>query len=782
MTRVLLTKTRVSQFGARLFSRLRGPTSAWRLGLAFLLGHCCVHSLAELPSPRLWVSVLIAATLLAAAARCALAVSFLAGVMWAWTHGALRLADDLPVHLEGQELLVRGHIASLPDSRAADPQFLFDVSAPRAGVPRRVRLAWYRAPLRPQAGERWQLVVKLKRRNGFVNPGGFDFEGHLFREGIGAAGYVRDDSRNLRLESGSARHAVTRIRAWIALRMEQAVPATPMLGVLQGLAVGDAQKVTPAQWRVFAATGTTHLMAISGLHITMLAALAAWFGGGIVRWRNAQARGWTAMHGRVIAGAGAAIAYSILAGLSIPTQRTLIMLCMYFAMRWQRRELPVAHALGVALIAILLVDPFAPLAAGAWLSFGAVAIILLVTSGRLVQDGVVRGFVRIQTAITVGLAPLLLVAFGGVSLLSPLANAVAVPLFTLLVVPGVLAGALAAAVHPTVGALVLWVPAQLLDWIWTLFVWLAEQPLALWYVAQPSGSALTAMIIGAALLLLPGIWPTRAVGVLLCLPVLLNRPAVPAVGNFDLALLDVGQGLSVVVRTRSHVLVYDAGPSFRSGRDAAELALLPYLRHRGVRRLDRVVISHGDLDHSGGLRSLLASMPVQRLLAGPSVQPLPREATLCRSGQHWTWDGVLFEVLHPPHVAYERDNDSSCVVRVQGLGGSAVLTGDIEAAAEAELQRRGLARTDVVIVPHHGSRTSSSAALVAALQPRFALASVGYRNRWDLPKAEVVERWRAVGARTLTTAASGAIEIEFESGEPPRVREYRRSHRKYWNR
>ncbi len=772
MTRVLLAKAEV-----------------WQVGLALLLGHCCVHSLAELPSPPLWVSLLIAAMALAVAGRSALAMSFIAGLAWAGAHGALRLENDLPIRLEGRELVVRGCIASLPDSSAADPrlrgddaQFLFDVQEPRAGVPPRLRLTWYRAPSRPKAAECWQLVVTLKRRSGFANPGGFDFEGHLFREGIGATGYVRDDSRNRRFETASARYAVTRIRAWLASRMEQAVPDTPMLGVLQGLAVGDAHKVSPEQWRVFAATGTTHLMAISGLHITMIAALAAWLGGNIVRWRSAQARGWNAMHGRVLAGAGAALGYSILAGLSIPTQRTLIMLCMYFAMRWQRRELPVAQALGVALIAILVVDPFAPLAAGAWLSFGAVAIILLVTSGRLVQDGVVRGFARVQAAITIGLAPLLVMAFGGVSLLSPVANALAVPLFTLLVTPSVLVGALAAALHPTIGALALWMPARILEWTWPSLEWLAEQPLSLWYVAQPTWPALAALVIGVALILLPGIWPTRLTGVLLCLPVLLNRPAVPAVGDFEVTLLDVGQGLSVVVRTRSHVLVYDAGPAFRSGRDACELAVLPYLRHRGVRQLDTVVISHGDLDHSGGLRSLLASLPVRSLLVGPSVQPLPDEAAVCQVGQRWIWDDVLFEVLHPSGAAHERDNDSSCVVRVEGRGGSALLTGDIEVAAETELDGRGLRRTDLVIVPHHGSRTSSTESLVAALRPRIALVSAGYRNRWGLPKPEVIERWHGVGARTFTTAASGAIEIELVAGEPPRVHEYRRSHRRYWRR
>ncbi|HEY7638917.1 MAG TPA: DNA internalization-related competence protein ComEC/Rec2 [Steroidobacteraceae bacterium] len=757
-----------------------------RVAVAFLLGHCCIHCLPRLPAGHWSIALLAAALGLAGVGRFKLPAAFAAGLGWALLNCVLRSAGDLPPALEGQDLAVRGYVASIPSRAGRDSQFLLDVVAPRGGVPPQIRLVWYRsgagATSTPQAGELWQLVVRLKRRNGFANPGGADHEAQLYREGTGATGYVRDDLRNRRLAGPSLRYGVTRLRAWISGRIQDAVPDGRMLGVLQGLAVGDTQAMTAAQWRVFAATGTTHLMAISGLHISMVAALAGWLGGAIVRRPAAQARGCNAMHGQVIAGAAAAVAYSALAGLSVPTQRTLLMLGIYFVSRWFRRNLTATHTLGLSLVGVLLLDPFAPLAPGAWLSFGAVAIILLAVAGRMRRDGPITAFVRVQAAVTIGLVPLLLAAFGGMSLLSPLANAIAIPLFTLFVVPAVLLGAGAACVWLPAGEWLLALPVAMLQWAWPTLQWFAERPLALWYFPQPSIPAFCALVAGTLLLVMPGIWPTRLAGALLCLPVLLHRIPAPAVGNFELAMLDVGQGLAIVVRTQAHVLLYDAGPAFPTGRDAGELAVLPYLRSRGVRHLDTLVVSHGDLDHRGGANSVLAAVPVARILLGPSVAPLSRPGAPCRRGQRWTWDGVQFEILHPARSRQASDNDSSCVLLVRSGAGTALLAGDVEAAAESALVASGLARATTVVVPHHGSRTSSTAPFVAASHPQLALVSAGYRNRWGLPRQEVVERWRAAGARVLTTPDSGAVEIEFAAGRPPLAREYRRSQRRYWHR
>ena len=758
-----------------------------RVALAFLLGACCIHCLARLPDWHGAIGLLVAAAALTLVGRFKLVAGLLAGLIgglaWTWLSAAGRVAGDLPPALEGQDLLVRGYVASFAAQAATgDSQFLLDVAEPRRGVSPRIRLVWYGAARAPGAGELWQLVVRLKRRNGFANPGGADHEAQLFRDGIGATGYVRDDARNVQLAPPSVRYAVTRARGWISARVQEAVHDPRALGVLQGLAVGDTQAMTTEQWRVFAATGTTHLMAISGLHISMVAALAAWLGGAIVRLRSAQARGWSAMHGQVIAGATAALLYSSLAGLSVPTQRTMLMLVIYFGSRWYRRQLAVSHALGLSLVGVLLIDPFAPLAPGAWLSFGAVAIILLAVAGRVRRDGPIAAFARVQLAVTIGLVPLLLTAFGSVSLISPVANVIAIPLFTLVLVPTVLLGACAASLWLPAGDWILTLPAHVLQWTWPLLQWLAKCPLAVWHFPQPPVGALVAMVIGVVLLVAPGIWPTRLAGVVLCLPLVLQRVPGPAVGNFEVAMLDVGQGLAVVVRTHAHVLVYDAGPAFPSGRDAGELAVLPYLYRYGVRHVDALVISHGDLDHRGGANSILASVPVAHVLAGPSVGPLARPRERCRRGQRWLWDGVQFEMLHPAPSARASDNDSSCVLRIHSAAGAVLLAGDVEAGAESEIVASGLPRTTVVVVPHHGSRTSSTASFVAAARPALALISAGYRNRWGLPRREVAERWSAAGARVLTTADSGAIQITFAAGRPPLVLEYRQTQRRYWRR
>lgn len=751
-----------------------------RIGIAFLLGHCCIHVLPTLPPWKPWAGVPCALLLLLFASRWSAAAAFAAGVMWAWGNAAATLAHDLPEALEGRDLLVSGYIASLPQSVGGDVQFDMEVIAAPAQVPPRLRLVWYGAGTPPNPGELWQFAARLKRRNGFANPGGFDHEGQLFRSGIGAGGYVREDGRNRRIATASLRYAVLRTRAWLAQRVHDAVADRSALGVLQGLAVGDTRAMSSEQWRVFAATGTTHLMAISGLHISMIAALTSWFGGCLLRGPQAQRRRISAIHGQAAGGVCGALIYSMLAGLSVPTQRTLVMLCIYFAARALRRELGVDHAIGVALIGVLLVDPFAPLAVGAWLSFGAVALILLAVSGRVAREGAVKSFARVQFAITLGLIPVSIVAFGGVSLVAPAANALAVPLFTLLLVPLVLLGTFAASVYLPAGSLLLGLAAGVLEGCWPALEWLAQWPLALWYFPRVPVLFCAALALGTLLLVIPGIWPLRLAAALLCVPALTYRAAAPAAGEFRLTLLDVGQGLSAVIRTRSHVLVYDAGPAFRTGRDAGELVVLPYLRSQGVRHVDTLMISHGDLDHRGGMASVLRGMPVGRVQNGPSVTNSGRQVHPCRRGQRWVWDQVHFEVLHPDGAAYPGDNDSSCVLRVSGVGGSALLTGDIQSRAEASLAAARLPPADVVVVPHHGSNTSSTAGFVAATRPRLALIAAGYRNRWGFPKPAVLERWHAAGAQTFSTVDSGAIEVTVGADGELLPRRHRVEARRYW--
>ncbi|HEU4600488.1 MAG TPA: DNA internalization-related competence protein ComEC/Rec2 [Steroidobacteraceae bacterium] len=753
----------------------------WRIGLAFLCGDCFVQLLPQLPS-RAWVfvafSVLAAIGLTPSRVRrCIVALVF--GVLWAWLRAAQVQSDSLDPAIEGHDVWVEGWIASLPDNSEADSQFVFDVAHPAPGIPSRIRLAWYRTNLQLRPGAHWRFHVRLKRRNGFQNPGGFDYEAMLFSQGIGATGYVREDQRNLKLDDAARRYGVETIRYRIAESMALALPNSPMLGVLQGLAVGDTRQISSQQWQVFATTGTTHLMAISGLHITMIAGLLAALGRLAARLPRAQARGLTAIHGEVAGGLVGAIAYSLLAGLSVPTQRTLIMLCIYFGARILRRELSLANGLSIALLGVLIVDPFAPLTPGAWLSFGAVAVIGACAGGRLRREGTIRAFSRVQWVVTLGLVPFIVLSFGALSLVSPLANAVAVPLFTFLVVPLSLVGALCASIHQALGFPFLQLASWLLELCWPGLVWVSELPLAQWHFASPSGWQLLALVAGTLLLISPGIAPMRCAGLLLCVPATFSAgPSIDA-RAFELTVLDVGQGLASVVRTRSHVLVFDTGPAFRSGRDAAQLAVLPYLYAMGVRKLDMLVVSHDDMDHRGGMDSLLRQMPVGESRLGPSVRganPVQR----CRRGQHWTWDGVQFEFIHPGEDALAAENESSCVLLVSTGAHRVLLTGDIQDQAEASIVEHGLVNVSAVVAPHHGSATSSTAEFVNALAPQFVIFSTGYLNRWGFPKPSVVARWRAAGAMTFDTAKAGAITLSVDPRKELQIDEYRKSHRRYW--
>jgi competence protein ComEC len=753
----------------------------WRVGLAFLCGDCFVQLLPQLPSEG-WLFV--GFTVLAAAwltpsrvRRCS--VALVLGLVWAWLRAAQVQSDSLDPAIEGHDVWVEGWIASLPDNSESDSQFVFDVAHPAPGIPTRIKLAWYRTNLKLRPGEHWQFHVRLKRRNGFQNPGGFDYEAMLFSQGIGATGYVREDERNLKLGDAARRYGVETIRFRVAESMALALPNSPMLGVLHGLAVGDTRQISSQQWQVFAATGTTHLMAISGLHITMIAGLLAALGRLAARLPRAQARGLTAIHGEVGGGLFGAIGYSLLAGLSVPTQRTLIMLCIYFGARCLRRELSLANGLGIALLGVLIVDPFAPLTPGAWLSFGAVAVIGACAGGRIRREGTIRAFSRVQWVVTIGLVPLLVLSFGSLSLVSPLANAAAVPLFTLLVVPLSLIGALFASMHHQLGFPFLQLASWLLESGWPALVWVSELPLAQWHFASPTGWQLLALICGTLLLIAPAIAPMRCAGLLLCLPATFSAGPSIASHAFELTVLDVGQGLASVVRTRSHVLVFDTGPAFRSGRDAAQLALLPFLYAMGVRKLDMLVVSHDDMDHRGGMDSLLRQMPVDESRLGPSVRHADHAQT-CRRGQRWTWDGVQFEFMHPNDDMSGSENESSCVLLVSTGTHHVLLTGDIQDQAEASIVEHGLSRVSAVVAPHHGSATSSTAEFVNALAPQFVIFSTGYLNRWGFPKPSVVERWRAVGARTFDTAKAGAITLSVDPRKALQIDEYRKSHRRYW--
>ncbi|HXW10703.1 MAG TPA: DNA internalization-related competence protein ComEC/Rec2 [Steroidobacteraceae bacterium] len=710
-----------------------------------------------------------------------------------WTLSAA-LANRLDPALEGQSLSLRGTVVSVPQGTLESLRFRFAPDDGDAGsstapkLPRIVELTWYDAPGRVLPAERLDLEVKLRRPRGFANPGGFDNEARMLRERIGASGYVRFGTRLGRAHDAAWRHPVLLARGRVDAIVRDVLGTRPAAGIVAGLSVGLQDALSREQWLTLARSGTTHLMAISGLHIAMVGAVAAWLGARVQRWRQRLGALAAQRDAAVVAGALAALAYSLLAGWSVPTQRTMVMIALGSVALALRRRVGIADGLGACVLAVLVADPLAPLSTGFWLSFGAVATILFAATGFAHPPSPTASYLRVQAVVTVGLVPMLVGSFGAVSLVAALVNLYAVPLYTLIVVPAVLLSCAVALASIDLGAPLLHATASLIEVTWPLLAVPAGWPLATWSIAGLDAVAWCALLAGAAAALAPLPAAGRLAGIVLVTAACLSRPPPLSPGEASVTVLDVGQGLSVVVETRGHVLLYDTGPSFRSGSDTGQLVVLPYLRHRGVRALDVLAVSHDDDDHAGGTASVLAMLPVRRLVRGPSiaadrlvVSGATRPAR-CRRGDRWQWDGVQFEWLHPGPEAYARDNDGSCVLRVRAGDRTALVTGDVEAQAEADLlATTALAPVDVLVAPHHGSRTSSTAPFVAACRPAWVVYAVGHRNRWGFPYAGVVERYDAVGARGLRTSSSGALTFRLRPGrpvEPPQ--QWRRESLRTW--
>jgi competence protein ComEC len=752
--------------------------------LAFTAGIAWVATRSTLELATVGVALIFCALLAIGRAR-PIAVAFAAGVAWACLRAWSLLPDPLPAHLSSTDLVLVGDIVSLPEVQGARTQFDFEPRGVRlAGLPARIRLSWFQHEPAPRAGERWQLTVRLRAPRGFANPGGYDYEGELFRAGIGATGYVRDNAINQRQSVRTARYPVLTLRAGIARRIERTLEGSPATGVISGLAVGASQGITPGQWRVFAATGTTHLIAISGLHITMVAALAMLLAQALWRLPRAGTPRSSRPDVTCLCGALAALAYAALAGFSVPTQRTLVMLLCALSATWLRRSQPPANVLALALIAVLVYDPHAVLTAGLWLSFVAVAAIILGVGSLLGRPRPLCAFLSTQGAVSVALLPATALLFGSVSLVAPIANLFAIPLFSALLVPGTLLGVALMLPFPALGELLLHLVARLCELSWPAFEWTAALPGALVHFATPGLRQALLMSVSAAVLMSPlPVW-LRAPGWLLFAAMVSSNPARPAAGAFTATTLDVGEGLSVVVRTRSHALLYDTGPAFRSGRSAGELVIAPYLHAQGISQLDMLVTSHADDDHAGGAAAVEEALVVATARhGGMPRRALRAPSSACNQGEAWIWDGVRFEFLHPRAGEQWSDNDGSCVLAVSAGATRVLLTGDIELEAERRLlERSGLARAAIVIVPHHGSRSSSSEALVRRLQARWAIVSAGAGNRWGFPHEPVVRRWCEAGAEVIDTAEWGAITIVVNAtGAVTPPRSHRREHRRYWH-
>lgn len=784
--------------------------------LAFVLGVCLLQQQAALPALA-WAWALPVLLLLALGMprqpgrvrllRAGLLVLafFGAGFFWAAFMAHQRLADALPPAWEGRDIRLVGVVAALPAETERGIRFAFDVErvlTPEAQVPRHIQLAYYadgfgREPAAPlpvvHAGERWQFTVRLKRPHGNANPHGFDFEAWALERNLRATGYVYAPSGKGAEEGGNRRLAgmvyrpgylVERVRERIAQRFAQALPGQPYAGVLKALAVGEQNAISPQQWQVFLRTGVNHLMSISGLHVTMVSGLA--FAAVYWLWRRSSrlTLRLPARKAAAAAGALAALAYAWLSGFGVPTQRTLYMLAVVAAALWLNRASSASTVLILALAAVALFDPWAVFAPGFWLSFGAVAVIFYVGAGRVWKPGLLRGWANVQWAVTLGLVPALLLLFQQVSLISPLANAFAIPVVSLAVVPLTLAGA----VLPL--DFLLQLAHGIMAGCMALLEWLSALPDAVWQQHAPPGWTVMAALAGVVWLLLPRGFPARWLGAVGLLPMFLVLPPKPEPGALWLTVLDVGQGLAVTVRTANHALLYDAGPRFNNDADSGNRIIAPYLRAAGIKKLDGLIVSHDDNDHSGGAVSVLREVPVGWLASSlPASHPAveqARRALPCYAGQRWEWDGVRFEMLHPALDSYRdealKDNARGCVLKITSRFGAALLPADIEQDSERELLARApdALRAAVLVAPHHGSRTSSTEEFVRGVSPEAVIFTVGYRNRFGHPRPDIVARYAALGSRLYRTDRSGAVEVRFDNPAGPTVRESRGLERRYW--
>ena len=758
-----------------------------RACLYLLAGNYALQLSSFMPDSDLFAAGLVASIVCLVLGRFDALVFFVAGAALFLLAAVDVIDSRIDPRFVGDSIVTKVRVADFPKRSGSTVSLLAETSGD-LHVPRRIRVSWHEPPLAIRLGDIWQLELRLRRPRGSSNPGVFDYEAWLFRERISAIGYVVSGSRNRLIRSGEL-SVTERIRQRVVDRVTAHPDISGAAAVLAAISVGARHLITAEQWQRYATTGTSHLMAISGLHVGLAAAggyfLAAFVAAMFCRRGNQHL---IATAAAMIVAAG----YAVLSGLAIPAQRAALMIGLAAIAVLRRRQVMPVDVIATVCVGILVTSPLATMSPGFKLSFAAVIALIwfsLQYHGRAQPNWPSRTWQAsrqlgvVQGMLLFGLAPLTVLIFDRIAFAAPLVNLLAVPVFSAVTVPFTLAGIVLDGALQPAGDRALLVAAKSLEGIEWLIARAAELPGADFATSRITPAAWLVVALPAAWVVLPPGWPGRHIACLAFVTLVFHQPQRPLPGCAEVDVLDVGQGLAIVVTTRRHAIVFDTGPAYRSGGSAAAAVLLPVLQYRGITRIDTLVVSHSDLDHAGGVQAVTDNVDVGEVRLGEALAGKGAKARRCIAGDGWVYDGAQFEFLHPRPDSRYLGNDASCVLLIRTGAYSVLLTGDIERPVEEELVRTDrVSRVDAVVVPHHGSRTSSSLPFVRALSPSLAVVSAGYGNRWGFPKAEVVERWQGVGAEVLATSRSGAITIRLcDKGGVVSVAQQRTAQRRIWH-
>lgn len=758
--------------------------------LAFLLGDVFLQSQPALPTTNfcllmLMISVILTAVSFSFTRYWPVFMLFFAGfIRTAWVASSV-LSHPLPHTLENKPITVTGMVASLVNQDSTGSHFLFRVDHANTAihVPQLVRMSWHDNQRTIKPGDIWRLTIRLKRIHGLYNPGGFDAEKWALMTHLRGSGYVLSNKTAYFLEHHYTEYIFDQFRQFIQVKIVSVLPKSEMLPWLFALTTGDREKVRAADWEVLRKTGTNHLMAIAGLHIGLVAGVVKIAAGRCLRWFPALALKFPLPFVEAAAALFAGFLYAGLAGFSLPARRAFVFLIIFAAAMLLSKRINAWVTLGVTLLLLLIIDPLSVLSESFWLSFCTIAFVIYGMRGRVRENSIWWKVCRIQWVIGFALIPLTLYFYHEFSLVSFFANIVTIPLLAFLILPLSLFSAIFIICLPPVGHLLLLLTNAVLKCWWFILCWFDSIKLSTPAIFVPDLFSLLVMMIGVLILLLPIGQAGRWLGIIWCLPAFLYLPVKPAAGDLWMTLLDVGQGLSVVVMTPHHTLIFDSGPKVNEKIDAGRAVIIPYLQSLDRFQIDALIISHGDNDHIGGVPATIKKMKVHDIVTSVPEKFKHRTARYCLAGQRWWWDGVMFEFLYPTKERLHQGNNSSCVLRIVIGKNVIILPGDIEKSAESELIQRVPEKlmATVLVAPHHGSQSSGLSAFIEAVYPQYVLYATGYLNKYHLPTASVVLSYDRIHAIQLNNVDQGSITLKFNArNKVPQVMSYRNEAQRYW--